>query len=84
MIAVLKTVLTVIFVIVCIVLNIVILSQEGKDAGLGSLSGQASNTDSYWSKNKGRPREGVLIKLTTILVIVYFVVSAALNMGLFN
>ena len=35
MIAVLKTVLTVIFVIVCIVLNIVILSQEGKDAGLG-------------------------------------------------
>ena len=31
MIAVLKTVLTVIFGIVCIVLNIVILSQEGKD-----------------------------------------------------
>lgn len=84
MTAVLKIVLTVIFVIVCIVLNIVILSQEGKDAGLGSLSGQMSNTDSYWSKNKGRSREGVLIKLTTFLVVLYFIVSAVLNMGIFN
>ena len=51
----LKTILMVIYVIVCIVLAIVVLSQEGKDASLtSSISGAGGGFDnSYWSKNKG-------------------------------
>ena len=53
--AVLKTVLTVVFIIICIALTVIILLQEGKSAGLGAISGAA---DTYWGKNKGRSMEG--------------------------
>ena len=49
--AVLRTILTVIFVIICIALTVLVLMQEGKSQGLGSISGMA---DTYWGKNKGR------------------------------
>ena len=64
--SVLKTVITIILVIVSIILSIVVLMQEGKQEGLGSLAGGAS-TDTYWSKNKGRSKEGALKKFTTAL-----------------
>ena len=54
--AVLKTILTIIFIIVSLVITVVILMQEGKQAGLGSIAGAA---DTYWGKNKGRSMEGV-------------------------
>ena len=55
--AVLRTILTVIFVIICIALTVLVLMQEGKSQGLGSISGMA---DTYWGKNKGRSMEGAL------------------------
>ena len=45
--AVLKTILTVIFIIICIALTVVVLMQEGKQQGLGSIGGMA---DTYWGK----------------------------------
>ena len=58
----LKTILMVIYVIVCIVLAIVVLSQEGKDASLtSSISGAGGGFDnSYWSKNKGSSKQEIL------------------------
>ena len=56
---ILKTVLTIIFVIDCIALACIILLQEGKSAGLGTISGAA---DTYWGHNKGRSMEGALVK----------------------
>lgn len=79
--AVLKTVLMVIFTIICVAITVIILMQEGKSAGLGSLSGQSSET--YWSKNKGRSKEGILIKITSVLVLLFFVLAAVLNTGIF-
>ena len=79
--AVLETVLMVIFTIICVAITVIILLQEGKSAGLGSLSGQSSET--YWSKNKGRSKEGVLIKVTSVLVLLFFVIAAVLNVGKF-
>ena len=49
--SVLKTIATIIYIIVCIAIVIVVLMQEGKTSGLGALSGAA---DTYWTKNKGR------------------------------
>ena len=51
---ILRIVLTVIFVIDCIGLTVVVLMQEGKQKGLGAISGMA---DSYWGQNKGRSME---------------------------
>lgn len=43
-------VLTVVFVLICLAITVVILLQEGKQAGLtGAISGAA---DSYWGKNQ--------------------------------
>ena len=48
---VLRIILTILLVIDCIALTVLVLLQEGKNGGLGALSGAA---DSYWSRNKGR------------------------------
>ena len=78
--AVLKTVLTVVFIILCIALTVIILLQEGKSAGLGAISGAA---DTYWGKNKGRSMEGMLVKVTRVLVILFLLISIVLNIGSF-
>ena len=62
----LKMIATVAYIIICIALVIVVLMQEGKTSGLGALSGAA---DSYWSKNKGRSQEGMLVKITRVRII---------------
>lgn len=78
--AVLKTVLTVVFIIICIALTVIILLQEGKSAGLGAISGAA---DTYWGKNKDRSMEGMLVKVTRVLVILFLLISIVLNIGSF-
>jgi preprotein translocase subunit SecG len=77
----LKTILMIVFIIVCVAITVIILFQEGKSAGLGSLSGQS--TETYWSKNKGRSKEGILVKVTSCLVLIFFVLAAVLNIGSF-
>ncbi|GCA67821.1 protein translocase subunit SecG [Mediterraneibacter butyricigenes] len=78
---ILKIVLTIIFAIDCIVLSAIILLQEGKSAGLGTISGMA---DTYWGQNKGRSMEGALVKATRISAILFLVLAMLLNMGIFN
>lgn len=78
--AVLKTILTIIFIIICIALTVVVLMQEGKQQGLGSIGGMA---DTYWGKNKGRSMEGMLVKATTAMVVLFMVISAVLCIGSF-
>lgn len=79
--AVAKTILEVLFIIVGIVLTVIILMQEGKSAGLGAIAGAA---DTYWGKNKGRSMEGMLVKLTKLLVALFIVISLVLNLRVFN
>ena len=76
--AVLKTILTILLVIICVVLTVLILMQEGKSNGLGAIAGAS---DTYWSKNKGRSMEGMLVKTTRILVIAFMILSCVLNIG---
>lgn len=72
-------ILTVVFMIISFIITVVILLQEGKQAGLtGAISGAA---ESYWGKNKGRSMEGKLEKITKICVVLFFVLSVILNMG---
>ncbi|SET04408.1 preprotein translocase subunit SecG [[Clostridium] polysaccharolyticum] len=74
----LRTTVMILYILVCIALTVVVLMQEGKQAGLsGSISGAA---ESYWGKNKGRSMEGALEKGTRVLAIVFIVVSALLCM----
>ena len=74
----LRTILTILFVIDCIALTVVVLMQEGKSQGLGAIAGAA---DTYWGKNKGRSMEGGLVKATTIMGVLFFVLAVVLNLN---
>ena len=75
---ILRTILTILFVIVCIALTVVVLMQEGKSQGLGAIAGAA---DTYWGKNKGRSMEGGLVKATTVMGGLFFVLAVVLNLN---
>lgn len=73
-----KTIITIIYVIICVALTVIVLMQEGKNAGLsGTIDGIA---DSYWGKNKGRSVEGTLVKVTRVLALLFIVLSVVLSM----
>lgn len=78
--AALKIVITIVFIIVCVALVVTVLMQEGKSAGLGSISGAA---ETYWGKNKGRSMEGFLVKITKVLAVLFMVLAAVLNLNVF-
>ncbi|MBQ9333250.1 MAG: preprotein translocase subunit SecG [Lachnospiraceae bacterium] len=78
--AVLRTILTIVYIIACLALVAVVLLQEGKSAGLGAISGAA---ETYWGKNKGRSMEGKLVKFTTVLAVVFIVFAIVLNLKVF-
>ena len=63
---ILRTILTVIYVIDCIALTVVVLMQEGKQQGLGAIAGIS---DTYWGRNKSRSAEGTLIRATKIMAV---------------
>lgn len=72
-------ILTVVFMIVSFIITVVILLQEGKQAGLtGAISGAA---ESYWGKNKGRSMEGKLEKGTKYIAILFIVLAIVLNIN---
>ena len=77
---ILRTILTILFVIDCIALTVVVLMQEGKSQGLGAIAGAA---ETYWGKNKGRSMEGNLVKWTKILTVVFFLLAIVLNLDIF-
>ena len=73
---ILKIVLMIIFAIDCIALTVIVLMQEGKSAGLGTIAGMA---DSYWGQNKGRSMEGALEHFTRYGAIVFMILTLVLN-----
>ena len=78
--AVVRIVIQVLFILICIALTVLVLMQEGKSAGLGSIGGAA---ESYWGKNKGRSMEGQLVKITKILAVLFMVLAVVLNLSVF-
>ncbi|MCU6745969.1 MULTISPECIES: preprotein translocase subunit SecG [Suilimivivens] len=78
--AALRIVIQILFILICIVLTVIVLMQEGKSAGLGAISGAA---ETYWGKNKGRSMEGKLVKFTKYLAIGFMVISIILNLNVF-
>ena len=75
---ILRIVLTIIFVIDCIGLTVVVLMQEGKQKGLGAISGMA---DTYWGRNTGRSMEGKLVLATKTMAVLFMVLAVVLNMN---
>lgn len=76
----LRIVINIIFILVCVALTVLVLMQEGKSAGLGSISGAA---ETYWGRNRGRSMEGMLVKITKILAVFFMLLAVVLNLNVF-
>lgn len=76
----LRTILVILFIIVCIALCAVVLMQKGRDSGLGALAG---SSDTYWDKNKSHSLEGRMMLITRVLTISFFILALALNVSSF-
>ena len=75
---VLSTILTIILVLVCIAMIIVVMMQDSKNNGLGTLAG-AAGENSYVSRNSARTPEGRLARLTKILGAAFIVLALVLD-----
>lgn len=76
---ILKSIVTVIYVINCLVLIVVALMQSKDDEGAsGSIVGGSSSSN-FYEKNKGRTKEGKLKRLTIILGISFVVLTIILG-----
>ena len=74
---ILRTILRNSFVIDCIA-STVVLCRKVKSQGLAMTAGAA---DTYWGKNKGRSMEGGLVKATTVMGVLFFVLAVVLNLN---
>lgn len=73
---VLTTILTILYVVVCLVLIFVVLMQSGKSEGLsGSIAGGA---DTFFGKNKGRSIDAKLEKWTAVIAVLFIILSVVL------
>ena len=75
-----RTIIQIVFIILSIIMTVIVLMQEGKNNGLGALTGSSDT----WSKNKGRSMEGMLVKITRVLLALFLIISAVLTIGRFQ
>ena len=78
--SVIRWILTIVMIIDAVALTVLVLMQEGKSQGLGTIAGAA---ETYWGKNKGRSAEGRMVKITVVLCVIFFALALLLNMNLF-
>ena len=75
---ILKTVLMIIYFIVCFAIIVLAMMQSKDDAGLSStITGSSSNN--FYEKNKGNTREGKQKRWTIILGIILVILCISLG-----
>ena len=79
-----KTVVTILYLVICIAIIILVMVQDTKSQGLGAALSGTSQSNSYWSKNKGRSKECMLNKLTIVLAILFIVLSVIMSLSAFQ
>ncbi len=75
---IIKGILTGIFLLICVVLTILVMSQSKEDAGMSAtITGSSSNN--FFEQNKGRTKEGKQKRWTIILAVAFVIVGIALS-----
>ena len=74
-----RTIVQIVFIILSIIMTVIVLMQEGKNNGLGALTGSA---DTYWSKNKSHSKEGKIVKWSWIFIAIFFALGIVLNFNI--
>ena len=75
---IIKGILTGLYLIICLVLIILVMSQSKEDAGMSAtVTGASANN--FFEQNKGRTKEGKQKRWTIILAVAFVVVGIALS-----
>ena len=65
--------------VLSIALVLIVLLQQSRRQGLsGAISGAA---DTFFSKNKSKNLDSLLVKLTTVVAAIFIIVTLVLNFG---
>ena len=75
---IIRTILTVIYFVIALVVIILALIQTKDDSGL-SQTITGSSTNNFYEKNKGRTKEGKQKRWTVILAVVFAILTIALG-----
>jgi len=76
MIVIFQWIFNILLIVVSIALIILVLAQQGKQAGLsGAIAGGA---ETFFGKKKARSIEGLLEKLTKICAVIFLVLALAM------
>lgn len=67
----------ILLIIASILITVVVLLQESKQSGLSALGTQS---DSYFSKNKGKTLEAKLVMFTRIFAVIFLLATVAMNL----
>ncbi len=70
-----EIVLAVVDILVCIGLVMLVIFQEGNSKGLGAIGGGA---ETFFGKSKGRSIDALLKKLTTVVAVVFAILTVTL------
>ena len=76
-----KLALTIVQLILAIALVCIVIFQQGRQQGLGAISGAA---DTFLSKNKAKTLDVLLAKWTTVIAAIFIVVTLVLSMNFIN
>jgi len=75
---VIKTILIIVYFIVCLALIVLAMIQTKEDGGASSTI-VGSSANNFFDKNKGRTKEGRLKRMTITLAIVFAILTIALS-----
>lgn len=74
-----KTVLTIIYIVVCLAIIVLTFLQKKEQAGLSGAIVGSSSSENFYEKNKGRTKEGSLKRWTVIMGVAFAVLTIALG-----
>ena len=69
----------ILLILCCICIVILCLCQDNKSQNGMTSAFTGSSTDSFYGKNEGRTKEAKLIKATRVGIIIFFVLTLAIN-----
>lgn len=75
---ILKLTLAIIQIVLAVILTGIVILQQGRQQGLGAISGAA---DTFFSKNKAGSIDAILSKLTVVIAAVFIILTLVLNLG---
>lgn len=69
----------VLLIITCVLAVILCLFQDTKQQQNMTSAITGGANDSFYEKNEGRTKEAILRKITTVLLVVFFILTIAVN-----